>query len=44
MVRIQINEFVLGQGRVPRFETVTKNEAEKRCKYANVFIVKNEIK
>lgn len=36
-VKIQINEFVLGQGYVTRYEWVTEKEAEERCKYANVF-------
>lgn len=41
-VKIQINEFVIGQGYVPKFEWVTPKEAERRCKYQNVFVVNED--
>lgn len=41
-VKIQINEFILGQGIVTKFEYVTTEEAKKRTKYKNVFIVDKE--
>ena len=38
-VKIQINEFILGQGRVPRFENVSEEEANRLCQYKNVYRV-----
>ena len=39
-VTIQINEFILGQGRVSKLETVSEKEAKRQCEYRNVFRIK----
>lgn len=39
LVKIQINEWVIGKGYVPKYEYVTKEEAKRRCEYQNVFVI-----
>lgn len=37
---VQINDFVLGRGRVTRFKTVSEEKAKELCQYQNVILVR----